>query len=158
MNEKVPGSPSEGTTSHELPTACLVEGVAKLLHDEPQLEAVTLRPGEHSVQIATMGPRQEGEDRELKQRVSGMLTSLKQREDGRLCGLVTGKNDCGGCKHPSADLLRNQVKLTQTHEATTLARLSCPTAPMFWRWKSLPFPKLVAREVETPLSFTAACR
>ena len=31
---------------------------------------------------------------------------------------------------------------------TTIARVTCPTAPKFWRWRDLPLPKVVPRDVE----------
>jgi Cd2+/Zn2+-exporting ATPase len=31
---------------------------------------------------------------------------------------------------------------------TTIARVTCPTAPTFWRWRNMPFPKVVQRDVE----------
>ncbi len=33
-------------------------------------------------------------------------------------------------------------------DSTTIARVTCPTAPKFWRWRDLPFPKIVPREME----------
>jgi hypothetical protein len=33
-------------------------------------------------------------------------------------------------------------------EATTIARVTCPTAPKFWRWRDIPFPKIAPREME----------
>ena len=32
--------------------------------------------------------------------------------------------------------------------ATTIARVTCPTAPKFWRWRDLPFPRIEPREIE----------
>jgi hypothetical protein len=43
---------------------------------------------------------------------------------------------------------RNQFTIQHDHGATTIARVTCPTAPKFWRWRDLPFPKVVQRDVE----------
>ncbi|HMO65503.1 MAG TPA: hypothetical protein PKE47_09845, partial [Verrucomicrobiota bacterium] len=32
----------------------------------------------------------------------------------------------------------------------TLARVTCPTSPRFWRWRRLPFPRLVPRQPAAP--------
>src|ERR1019366_5559334 len=34
--------------------------------------------------------------------------------------------------------------------ATTIARVTCPTAPKFWRWRDLPFPHIEPRTIEIP--------
>ncbi|HMP82779.1 MAG TPA: cation-translocating P-type ATPase, partial [Verrucomicrobiota bacterium] len=40
--------------------------------------------------------------------------------------------------------------ITITHEGnrTTIARVTCPTAPKFWRWRDIPFPKFVQRDID----------
>jgi len=42
--------------------------------------------------------------------------------------------------------------LTIQHDAdaTTIARVTCPTAPKFWRWRDLPWPRVVPRRVTLP--------
>lgn len=132
--------------SSELPQPrCLVEGVVQILAVEPRIEAVTVRPADHSVSIATLGQR---EDPALNERVKGLVDRLQLSEEGQNCGLLTGKGDCSKCERPPHAGIFSQIQVTQNPQATTLARVSCPTAPRFWRWKSLPLPKLVPRELE----------
>lgn len=126
-------------------TSCLVEGVARILEQEPHVEAVTVRPAEDSVAIATLGNRQ---DPALDARVRDMVERLRVSDEHGACGLLTGKGSCSDCECPPPPGLRAQIQVTQSASSTTLARVSCPTAPSFWRWKSLPLPKLVPREME----------
>ena len=128
------------------PTRCLVEGVARILETEPRVEAVTVRPGDASFSIATLGKR---EDPALNERVKGLLAEMRSSDRGtEPCGLLSGKGDCSVCDHPPHEAKRAQIQITQNPHATTLARVSCPTAPRFWHWKSLPLPKLVPRELD----------
>ena len=132
--------------SSELPQPrCLVEGVVQILAVEPRIEAVTVRPADHSVSIATLGQR---EDPALNERVKGLVQRLHLSEEGQNCGLLTGKGDCSKCERPPHAVILSQIQVTQNPQATTLARVSCPTAPRFWHWKSLPLPKLVPRELD----------
>ncbi len=125
--------------------ACLVEGVAGILAVEPHVEAVTVRPKDRSVSIATLGT---GEDAALNDRVRSMLEKMRPKEDGSLCGLLTGEADCSRCEKPGHAKALSQIQVSVNPHATTLSRISCPTAPRFWRWRSLPLPRLVPREIE----------
>ncbi|MBI1842295.1 MAG: cation-translocating P-type ATPase [Verrucomicrobia bacterium] len=136
---------SPGRPSERPPTRCLVEGVARILEKEPRVEAVTVRPGDASVSIATLGRR---EDPDLNERVKGLLAEMRAGDGAETCGLLTGKGDCSVCDNPPHESVRAQIHITQNPHATTLARVSCPTAPRFWHWKSLPLPKFVPREVD----------
>lgn len=132
--------------SNQVPeTKCLVEGVVNILAVEPKVEAITVRPADHSISIATLGKSQ---DPDLKDRIRQLLAQVHLAEEGRSCGLLTGKGDCSQCQKPPSSAILSQIQVTQNPQATTLARVSCPTAPRFWQWRSLPLPKLVPREVE----------
>ena len=65
--------------SSELPQPrCLVEGVVQILTVEPRVEAITVRPADRSVSIATLGQR---EDAALNERVKGMVQRLKLKDE-----------------------------------------------------------------------------
>ncbi len=38
--------------------------------------------------------------------------------------------------------------MSRSETATTISRVTCPTAPKFWRWRDIPWPKVVQRDVE----------
>src|SRR5208337_2270436 len=40
------------------------------------------------------------------------------------------------------------ITIKHDGNSTTIARITCPTAPTFWRWRNIPFPKVVPRDVE----------
>ena len=48
------------------------------------------------------------------------------------------------CPRPSA----RRITIQNDGPTTTIARVTCPTAPKFWRWRDMPFPKVVQRDVE----------
>jgi Cd2+/Zn2+-exporting ATPase len=43
-----------------------------------------------------------------------------------------------------------KLTLRQDADTTTISRVTCPTAPSFWRWRNAPWPKFVPREVVLP--------
>ena len=136
---------SSGKSTERPSPKCWVEGVARILETEPRVEAVTVRPGDESISIATLG---KSADPALNERVRELLSDIRSSGPGETCGLLTGKASCTSGECPSQETVRAQILVTQNPQATTLARVSCPTAPRFWQWKSLPFPKLVPREVD----------
>jgi len=42
------------------------------------------------------------------------------------------------------------LTIRQEGDTTTIARVTCVTAPNFWRWREIPWPRLVPREVLLP--------
>ncbi|MBI3874609.1 MAG: heavy metal translocating P-type ATPase, partial [Verrucomicrobia bacterium] len=52
------------------------------------------------------------------------------------------------CDVPLVPAEQQGLTIRRDAEATTIARVTCPTAPRFWHWRALP--KIVPREVEIP--------
>ncbi len=46
---------------------------------------------------------------------------------------------------------QQKISIQHTGSSTTIARVTCPTAPKFWRWRDLPFPRIEPREIELEL-------
>jgi Cd2+/Zn2+-exporting ATPase len=69
--------------------------------------------------------------------------------DTDVCALRPG-TECGQC--PRSAELPAQGRTTVEHagHATTIARVTCPTAPRFWRWRNRPLPRFVPREIRLP--------
>lgn len=138
--------PSETTTA---PTsdhpACLARSVVDALSEEPSLEAVTINRAEKRVSVATLGktdvPR-------LTERVTNQIHGAYENRFTEHCRLLEGKNDCRICDSPLTEAERKRVTIEHKGDVTTIARVTCPTAPKFWRWRDLPFPKVVQRDVE----------
>jgi Zn2+/Cd2+-exporting ATPase len=126
---------------------CLVETVAEALAQEPALEAVKVDRQDQSVSVATLGPVDAAA---IEKSVSERVRELRDREGLRHCGLLEGSSDCSTCPTPVRDEIKRGLTIQHQGSTTTIARVTCPTAPSFWRWRVIPLPKLVPREVRLP--------
>jgi Cd2+/Zn2+-exporting ATPase len=133
-------SPKADATS-----VCVTRAVAAVLAEEPTLEAVTIDRSHKKISVATLG-RTDVE--RLTERVSAKLQEVEQSDAAHTCQLLAGAESCEQCVTPLREPERNQFTVRHEQGATTIARVTCPTAPKFWRWRDLPFPKVVQRDVE----------
>ena len=62
--------------------------------------------------------------------------------------MLDGSSDCATCAAPLSTQERRAITIKHDGTAMTIARVTCPTAPRFWRWRSIPWPKVVQRDVE----------
>lgn len=120
---------------------CLVQTVADVMRRAPGLEAVKIDRAHASVSLATMGPA----DPELEQVVTQQIRAL--REQTPACRLLEGEPDCESCSLTFDPALKQTLKIQQDPATTTIARVSCPTAPRFWKWRAVPLPRIIQREV-----------
>ena len=127
--------------------ACLARSVADTLAEEPSLEAVTFDVAQRKISVATLG-RTDVE--KLTRRLTEKIQSAQNSGTGSACSLLSGKRDCSGCASPLSEAERKLVTIEHSGEVTTIARVTCPTAPKFWRWRDIPFPKIAPREMEIP--------
>ena len=127
-------------TSH-----CLARSVVSALVEDPTLEAVTIDRARKRISVATLGntdvPR-------LTERISGTLERAQQTRAKRRCTLLAGHGQCATCTMPLSDAERRRISICHEGEKTTISRVTCPTAPKFWRWRDLPWPRVVQRDVE----------
>ena len=140
MNANPKSSASETTVS-----GCLTRAVASVLVEEPTLEAVTIDPEQKKISVATLGRTDEVR---LRERINAKLQEAERAESPHACQLLVTGGTCANCATPLSEPERNQFTVRHDHGATTIARVTCPTAPKFWRWRDLPFPKVVQRDVE----------
>ncbi len=118
-----------------------------MLAREPALEAVTLHRTEPGVAIATLGNREvEG----LTDRVNAAVAAGRQTSERHRCQLLQPVGNCAECDIPLSPAEHQTVTVTRDGERSIIARITCPTAPRFWRWRDLPLPKIIPREVEIP--------
>jgi Zn2+/Cd2+-exporting ATPase len=126
-------------------TDCLARSVVDTLAEEPALEAVTIDRARQKISVATLGktdvPR-------LTQNVAGRIQKTYNAGSVERCGLLQGKSDCETCDTPLSPVELQKITIRNEGDATTIARVTCPTAPKFWRWRDMPFPKVVPREIE----------
>jgi Cd2+/Zn2+-exporting ATPase len=124
---------------------CLARSVATTLVEEPGLEAVTIDRAQKKISVATLGradvPR-------FTERITSEFQAAQSADAGHVCSLLTGEGDCFSCATPLPESDRNRITIRHEGVTTTIARVTCPTAPNFWRWRDIPFPKIAPREIE----------
>lgn len=126
---------------------CLVRSVLAELDADPRLEAVTVSHTEDQISVATMGkPPTPGEE----SRVTAAVARGRDAGARHGCGLLEGENNCQTCGEPLSDAERSRVNVHRACDETTVSRVTCPTSPRFWRWRKLPLPRFVQREMEVP--------
>lgn len=126
---------------------CLVNLVADEMNGDPTLEAVRVDRAAGALSVATLGaPR----DASTADRLASRLRTVNGSSPGSHCALLTGAVDCAQCPHSGG--LPDGRRFTIEHNpgVTTIARVTCPTAPRFWRWRDHPLPRFVPREVRLP--------
>jgi Zn2+/Cd2+-exporting ATPase len=124
---------------------CLARSVVDTLAHEPGLEAITIDPAHDKISVATIGRvPQAGIDtltRRVTQKIQGAMESHP-------CDLLEGSTDCHQCETPLSAGERRNIVIRHESGSTTISRATCPTAPSFWRWRDLPLPRVVPRDVE----------
>lgn len=126
-------------------SGCLTRAVASVLVEEPTLEAVTIDSERKRISVATLGRTDETR---LRERISTRLEEVERADSPHACQLLVTGGTCANCATPLSEPEQKQFTIRHDHGATTIARVRCPTAPRFWRWRDLPFPKVVQRDVE----------
>lgn len=122
--------------------ACLVRSVATAFAADHTLEAVTINQAQDKISVATLGRTDEAA-------LAGRITkTVEQAQAAFPCGLLEGKEDCQVCTAPLSTAERQQLNIKRDGDTTTIARVTCQTAPRFWRWRDIPFPKFIQRDVE----------
>ena len=139
-------APTDKRSAHDHAAGhCLARSVADTLAEEPALEAVTIDRAHQKISLATLGrtdvPR-------LTERITSQLQAAQSADTGHVCSLLSGAGDCFNCDTPLPETERNRITIRHQGDITTIARMTCPTAPTFWRWRDIPFPKIVPRDVE----------
>ncbi len=109
------------------------------------LEAVTIDTAQQKISVATLG---RADVEQLTQKISAKIQSAQNSTAGETCSLFSGKSDCAVCDSPLTVTEQRGITIRREATATTIARVTCPTAPKFWRWRDIPFPKIAPRELE----------
>jgi len=138
-------SPASDDNCRPAPERCLARSLVETLAAEPALEAVTIDRARQKISVATLG-RTDVES--LTARISRELKTAQAVSAAHHCGLLAGRNECANCDQPLSAADRQRITIRTEGDATTIARVTCPTAPKFWRWRDIPFPKVAPREIE----------
>jgi Zn2+/Cd2+-exporting ATPase len=134
-----------GNRMQPAPSKCLTRSILDVLSQEPTLEAVTINPAEHKISVATLG---QTDVLRLNTQLTERLQQAQADQADAQCGLLEGVTNCNNCDAPlSAEELR-RITIQQDGKSTTIARVTCPTAPKFWRWRDFPLPRIAPRTLE----------
>lgn len=133
------------TTPAAEPGLCLTRSVLTALAEDPTLEAVTIDRSRKTISVATMG---RANVPQLTERISETFRRAQEGSSQRRCTLLAGHGQCDSCVQPISELQRQRITVVHEGERTTIARVTCPTAPKFWLWRDIPWPKVVQRDVE----------
>ncbi|MFL6595433.1 MAG: heavy metal translocating P-type ATPase [Chthoniobacterales bacterium] len=112
---------------------CVYKNVARLLAEEPRLEAVAFQPKNQLLSIATLG-----DDR--GQRIADRVTeAVADRE--QQCGVLDADGLCAECGVAPAQKVGDaNVVVKDVLGSTVIEKLTCRTAVGFWRWNKLRWP------------------
>jgi Zn2+/Cd2+-exporting ATPase len=124
---------------------CLARSVVDTLAEEPALEAVTIDRAHQKISVATLGRT---DVTRLTERLTTKFQAAEAADPTHACSLLNGRGDCLSCDTPLSETERRRITIQNNGPSTTIARVTCPTAPKFWRWRDMPFPKVVQRDVE----------
>ena len=138
-------SPPQDKTRSPESEQCFARSVADTLAEEPNLEAVTIDAAHEKISVATLGRTDVDQ---LAARLRTKLHSGNTTDVNHACSLLSGKADCAICVSPLSAQDLKRITIRQEGDATTIARVTCPTAPKFWRWREIPFPKIATRQIE----------
>lgn len=124
---------------------CLARSLADTLAAEPSLEAVTIDRGRQKISVATLGRTDVGR---ITSRISEHLRVAETSRAQNRCSLLAGKAECASCSQPLDEDERRKITIHIEGNALTIARVTCPTSPVFWLWKELPLPRIEPRTIE----------
>jgi len=137
--------PATAAQRHDENARCLARSVVNTLAEEPALEAVTIDRARQKISVATLG---RADVARLTERITTQFQAAQTADAEHVCSLLSGEGDCFSCDTPLSEAERRKITIQNDGRTTTIARLTCPTAPKFWRWRDMPFPKVVPRDVE----------
>src|SRR6266478_4412392 len=140
-------SGTHGNLAAEDPKAakCVARSVAKAFSQDPTLEAVTIDRIRQTISVATLG---QTNIPEITERIRNTIRTAQEADEKHPCLLLEGEGDCSVCSIPLSEAERQKITIRHDAGATTIARVTCPTAPSFWRWRDIPWPRVVQRDVE----------
>lgn len=125
----------------EPPPTCPVASLAKLLREEPRLEAVAFNPSTRRLSIATLGGDKDGylAGRVIEAMLASHEPCAHYRPEG--CGV------CGVKAAPGEEGAR--ILVSEKLGTTLLRKATCVTAISLWQWVKLVWPAYAPRQKGT---------
>ena len=113
---------------------CVYKQVARLLAEEPQLEAVAFQPKNELLSIATLGGDR---GRRIGNRVSEVVADREEQ-----CGILDARGNCEQCGEPPSRKVGDaNVVVKDVLGSTVIEKLTCRTAVGFWQWNKVRWPR-----------------
>jgi Cd2+/Zn2+-exporting ATPase len=134
-----PATPAASQGSH-----CLLKVVGEAMQKDPTIEAVKVNRADHTLSVAGLG---HAPSETAARHLTAEVQRLQTQEGEPCCLLRDAGPDCLQCPE-TPPVLPPHLKVEHQPGSTVIARVTCPTAPRFWRWRQWPLPRLVPREVE----------
>ena len=128
-------------------TPCLVQAAAGELAHHESVEAIAIKAGERRFSVATIG---RDSDPAIAGQIQAALGRVHADATAQGCRLLQSDPSCAECEHPLQAIHQQGFTITETAEGVTVARIRCPSAPKFWRWRDFPLPKIEPRQVNIP--------
>jgi Cd2+/Zn2+-exporting ATPase len=126
------------------PHSCVVENVARILAEEPRLEAVAYEARTRKLAIATLGA-------DTGERLAKRVSDAVNQPHGSRCGVADADGSCSQCgAQIGTRATTGRVVVKQVFGNTLIEKQTCSTAIHFWRWQRLRWPKFVSRKLEAP--------
>ncbi len=129
------------------PDQCALGNAAAALAANPAIKAISLNGIEGRVSVATFG---RGADEALGERVALAVIKTQTEQADAGCQLLHTNAGCQDCGVSLEPLIGQGFTISREGGATTVARVTCPTAARFWRWRGFPVPRIQPREIHIP--------
>ncbi|MGO8697234.1 MAG: HAD-IC family P-type ATPase [Limisphaerales bacterium] len=111
------------------------------------MEAISIRAVEGKISVATLG---RVSDSGVAERIRESLAKVQAVRSAQECRLLHAEPGCAPCKRPLEPIQQLGFTVTESGGTVTVARIRCPSAPKFWRWRDLPLPRIEPRQVHIP--------
>jgi Cd2+/Zn2+-exporting ATPase len=137
-----PGAKTQSELDHP---DCLARSVVSALAENPTWEAITIDRARKTISVATLGRT---DAPKVAEQISHTFQRAQETQSQHGCTLLAGLGECLSCVRPLPEWERRKITIQHQGDKTTIARVTCPTAPTFWRWNDIPWPKVVQRDIE----------
>jgi Zn2+/Cd2+-exporting ATPase len=126
---------------------CAVQIVSEAMKQDPSLKAVKFNRALDSIELARFD---HSRNLEVETRITDQIRQLHADGKGASCPFLAGSPDTATCAEALGLKERSAIRIEQTPTAAIISRVTCPTSPRFWHWQTIPWPKVVPREVIPP--------
>jgi Zn2+/Cd2+-exporting ATPase len=136
-----------GTCGDAAGIPCVVYIVSDAMKKDPSLKAVKFNRALGSIEFARFD---RSRNYQLEQQLAEEIRRAHMDAQGHGCPFLQGTSEASACIEALGPMERQGIRIEHTASATLISRATCPTAPRFWQWQAMPWPKIVPRVVIPP--------